>query len=174
MSEHKYLLKKFIRVAPFTIALIAVGLLFKSCDDGGTDSTKKSSNPNAITDSDTTDSDADVTGEADVEDPTAADQTDGAVDPVVYTLDVKLEGYTETNIDTFRFYIDAKDGSKQTFLKDVATADVDFTAPSFKFASSELGSIKNFVDAETCLTLKAVRGGLESDVSTPFCFTDWH
>lgn len=163
-------LKNFLRVAPVTVGLIAVGLMFKSCDNGGSEGTKRTSTTNETTG---TSKPADD-GDTDDEDPTGPDQTDGAVDTTVYTLDVSLEDYADTDVDSFRFYIDAKDGSKQTFLKEVAASGVDFTAAVFKFASSESAAIKNFVDAETCLTLKAVRGGLESEESVPYCFSDWN
>jgi hypothetical protein len=163
--------RRFLRWLPVAAGLTLAALTLKSCDGGGenTSGRKSTSGTTDKTTGDDADDEEDSGGP--VPDAGSEGSSDGKTS--VYTLTVSLENYADTDAEAFRFYLDAKDGSKQTFLKEVTTSGLDFSAAKFTFASDALTTIDDFVDTETCVTVKAVRSGLESEESDPYCFTEW-
>jgi hypothetical protein len=147
------------------LVLVASALVFKACDDGAT---KDERSKNLGTQSD---EEEEETGAAPND--TGSDVPDKS-SKTVYTLKIDLETYADTDISAIRFYLSEKDTGNKTFLKEVATpAGFDFQNPNVTFSSQELDSIDGYVGAEACVTAKAVRAGLESDESQPYCFTQW-
>ncbi len=149
------------------LILIASALVFKSCDSGDVKDDRSKSNT--------------VSGEeeGDEEGETGAAPNEAGSDvpdstKTVYTLKIDLEAYADTDVTALRFYLAEKSAANQTFLKEVATpAGFDFTKPTVSFSSKDLESIDDYVDAEACVTVKAVRVAIESEESEPFCFSDW-
>ena len=148
------------------LVLVASALVFKACDSGATkdERSKKIGNENGEDEEGETGAAPNETG-SDVPDKTTKS---------VYTMKIDLEEYADTEISALRFYLAGKSGANQTFLKEVATpSGFDFSSPTVSFSSADLESIDDYVDAEACVTVKAVRTGLESDESEPFCISKW-
>jgi len=146
------------------LVLVASALVFKSCDSGDTKDTRSKNQSAAEGDDEETGAAPNETG-SDVPDKTYK---------TVYELRIDLESYSDTDISALRFYLAGKSGDSRTFLKEVATPQgFDFSSPTVSFKSSEILSIEDYVDSDACVTVKAVREGVESDESEPFCFSDW-
>ncbi len=149
------------------LILIASALVFKSCDSG--DVKDDRSKNNAVPGEEGEDEEGE-TGAATNE--TGSDVPD--TPKTVYTLKIDLDAYADTDVTALRFYLAEKSGANQTFLKEVATTQgFDFAKPTVSFSSSDLESIDDYVNAEACVTVKAVRVGVESDESVPYCFSNW-
>ena len=147
------------------LVLVASALVFKACDEGATNDERSK---NLGTQSD---EEEEETGASPNE--TGSDLPEKS-SKTVYTLKVDLEAYADTDISAIRFYLADKDAGNKTFLKEVATSNgFDFQNPNVTVTSQELQSIDSYVGAEACVTAKAVRAGLESDESLPYCFAQW-
>jgi hypothetical protein len=158
------------RVLTIMLVLLASALVFKSCDSGETsDERSNLSDPG-----DQQGEDEEAESEAGAAPNETGSDVPDKTSKTVYTLKIDLESYSDTNISALRFYLAEKSGSKQTFLKELETPEgFDFTNPSVSFTNTQLVSIDDYVAAEACVTVKAVRAGIESDESEPFCIAKW-